>query len=91
MMSGFGQLSCFGGLVETPVLDRFTDKTGCATPTCTLTALCSPSRGAILTGRNHHSLGLAAIAEVSTGYPGYNAILPFDKGMLSEMLLPYSY
>jgi arylsulfatase A-like enzyme len=55
------------------------------------TALCSPSRGAILTGRNHHSLGLATISETSTGYPGYNAILPFDKGMLSEMLLPHGY
>ena len=44
-----------------------------------------------MTGRNHHSLGLATIAETSTGYPGYNAILPFDKGMLSEMLLPHGY
>ena len=43
------------------------------------TALCSPSRGCILTGRNHHSIGLATITETSTGYPGYNGILPFDK------------
>ena len=86
---GFGQLSCFGGLVETPVLDRFADQ-GCATPTCTrppvlAVARCHPDRV------NHHSLGLATIAETSTGYPGYNAILPFDKGMLSEMLLPHGY
>ena len=87
---GFGQLSCFGGLVETPVLDRFADN-GLRYTNMHTTALCSPSRGAILTGRNHHSLGLATIAETSTGYPGYNAILPFDKGMLSEMLLPHGY
>ena len=87
---GFGQLSCFGGLVETPVLDRFADN-GLRYTNMHTTALCSPSRGAILTGRNHHSLGLATISETSTGYPGYNAILPFDKGMLSEMLLPHGY
>ena len=87
---GFGQLSSFGGLVETPVMDRFADN-GLRYTNMHTTALCSPSRGAILTGRNHHSLGLATIAETSTGYPGYNAILPFDKGMLSEMLLPHGY
>ena len=87
---GFGQLSSFGGLVETPVIDRFADN-GLRYTNMHTTALCSPSRGAILTGRNHHSLGLATIAETSTGYPGYNAILPFDKGMLSEMLLPHGY
>ena len=87
---GFGQLSSFGGLVETPVLDRFAAN-GLRYTNMHTTALCSPSRGAILTGRNHHSLGLATISETSTGYPGYNAILPFDKGMLSEMLLPHGY
>lgn len=87
---GFGQLSSFGGLVETPVIDRFADN-GLRYTNMHTTALCSPSRGAILTGRNHHSIGLAVISEVSTGYPGYNGIMPFDKGMLSEMLLPHGY
>jgi arylsulfatase len=87
---GFGQLSSFGGLVETPVLDRFASN-GLRYTNMHTTALCSPSRGALLTGRNHHSLGLATISETSTGYPGYNAILPFDKGMLSEMLKPEGY
>ena len=64
---GFGQLSSFGGLVETPVLDRFADS-GLRYTNMHTTALCSPSRGAILTGRNHHSLGLGVIAEFSTGY-----------------------
>ncbi|MEO8519392.1 MAG: arylsulfatase [Dermatophilaceae bacterium] len=87
---GFGQLSSFGGLVETPVLDTLAAN-GLRYTNMHTTALCSPSRGAILTGRNHHSLGLATISETSSGYPGYNAILPFDKGMLSEMLLPHGY
>ncbi len=87
---GFGQLSCFGGLVETPVLDSLAAN-GLRYTNMHTTALCSPSRGCILTGRNHHSLGLAMITEFSTGYPGYNGILPFDKGMLSEMLLPKGY
>ena len=87
---GFGQLSPFGGLVETPVLDSLAAE-GLRYTNVHTTALCSPSRGAILTGRNHHSLGLACITEAATGYPGYNGVLPFDRGMLSEMLLPLGY
>ena len=87
---GFGQLSSFGGLVETPVLDSVAAN-GLRYTNMHTTALCSPSRGCILTGRNHHSIGLASITETSTGYPGYNGILPFDKGMLSEMLLQKGY
>jgi len=87
---GYGQLSSFGGLVETPVLDSLAAN-GLRYTNMHTTALCSPSRGCILTGRNHHSIGLASITETSTGYPGYNGILPFDKGMLSEMLLPRGY
>jgi arylsulfatase A-like enzyme len=87
---GYGQLSCFGGLVETPVIDSLA-ASGLRYTNMHTTALCSPSRGCILTGRNHHSIGLASITETSTGYPGYNGILPFDKGMLSEMLAPKGY
>jgi arylsulfatase A-like enzyme len=87
---GYGQLSSFGGLVETPVLDSVAAN-GLRYTNMHTTALCSPSRGCILTGRNHHGLGLAMITEFSTGYPGYNGILPFDRGMLSEMLLPKGY
>ena len=87
---GFGQLSSFGGLVETPVIDRLAAN-GLRYTNMHTTALCSPSRGCILTGRNHHSIGLATISETSSGYPGYNAILPFDKGMLGDMLLPHGY
>ena len=87
---GFGQLSSFGGLVETPVLDRLA-ATGLRYTNMHTTALCSPSRACIMSGRNHHSIGMATIAETSSGYPGYNSIVPFDKGLLSEMLLPHGY
>jgi arylsulfatase len=56
-----------------------------------MTALCSPSRSCILTGRNHHSNGMAAITELASGYPGYNGIVPFENGFLSEMLLERGY
>ena len=87
---GYGQLSSFGGLVETPVIDNLAAN-GLRYTNVHTTALCSPSRSCIMTGRNHHSMGLGTIAETSTGFPGYNAILPFNKGMLSEMLLPKGY
>ncbi len=51
------------------------------------TALCSPTRSCILTGRNHHSNAMACITEGSTGFPGYNANIPFENGFLSEILL----
>ena len=50
------------------------------------TALCSPSRSCIITGRNHHANATAAINELATGYPGYNGSIPFENGFLSEML-----
>ncbi len=87
---GYGQLSSFGGLVEMPVLDSLAAN-GLRYTNMHTTALCSPSRGCILTGRNHHSIGLASITETSTGYPGYNGILPFDRGMLPEMLVQKGY
>ena len=55
------------------------------------TALCSPTRSCILTGRNHHSNGVACIMELATGYPGYDGRMPFENGMLPEMLLEHGY
>jgi arylsulfatase len=55
------------------------------------TALCSPTRSCILTGRNHHSNHMAGITEVSTGFPGYDGYIPFENGFLSEMLLEHGY
>ena len=55
------------------------------------TALCSPSRSCMLTGRNHHSNAMACITEGATGYPGSNGLIPFENGFLSEMLLSHGY
>jgi arylsulfatase A-like enzyme len=84
---GYGQMSPFGGLVNTPNIERLAQRyTNMHT-----TALCSPSRACMLTGRNHHSNGLAAITETATGYPGYDGRMPFENGMLSEMLVDNGY
>jgi arylsulfatase len=87
---GFGQLSPFGGLVDTPVLDSLANE-GLRYTNMHTTSVCSPSRACVLTGRNHHSVGIACITETATGYPGYNGLMPFDKAMLPEMLLPLGY
>jgi arylsulfatase len=83
--TGFGHLGCYGGLAHTPNMDRLA-KGGLLYSGMHTTALCSPTRSCILTGRNHHSNGMACITEGSTGYPGYNASVPFENGFLSEIL-----
>ncbi len=87
---GYGQMSCFGGLVETPTLDRLASQ-GLRYTNVQTTALCSPTRGCVLTGRNHHTLGLSAITELSIGYPAHNGYMGFEHGFLSEMLLEQGY
>jgi len=87
---GYGQMSVFGGLVETPYLDKLANN-GLRYTKMHTTALCSPTRSCILTGRNHHSNGLATVTEMATGYPGYDRRMPFENGMLSEMLLEKGY
>jgi arylsulfatase len=88
--TGFGQLGCFGGPMETPNLDSLAAN-GLRYNNMHTTALCSPTRSCILTGRNHHSNGMACITEGSTGYPGYNGYIPFENGFLSEILLQNGY
>ncbi len=88
--TGFGQLGCYGSPIETPNLDALADN-GIRYSNMHTTALCSPTRTCILTGRNHHSNGMACITEGSTGYPGYNGNIPFENGFLSEMLLQHGY
>lgn len=87
---GYGQLSSFGGLVETPNIDRVAAR-GLRYANMHTTALCSPTRSCILTGRNHHSNGVACIMELATGFPGYDGRMPFENGMLPEMLLEHGY
>ena len=88
--TGFGQLGCYGSPIETPNFDALAAG-GLRYNNMHTTALCSPSRSCILTGRNHHSNGMACITEFATGYPGYNGVIPFENGMLSEMLLAHGY
>ena len=88
--TGFGQLGCYGSPVATPNFDALAAG-GLLYTNMHTTALCSPSRSCIITGRNHHANATAAINELATGYPGYNGQIPFENGFLSEMLLPHGY
>jgi arylsulfatase len=88
--TGYGHLSCFGGLVQTPTFDALAAD-GLRYANMHTTALCSPSRSCMITGRNHHSNGMSCITEGSTGYPGGNGYIPFENGMLSEILLQNGY
>ena len=87
---GFGQLGCFGSPIQTPNLDSLAQG-GLRYNNMHTTALCSPTRSCIVTGRNHHSNAMACITEGSTGYPGANGYIPFENGFLSEMLLQSGY
>ena len=87
---GYGQISCFGGLCETPNIDRLAAN-GLRYRNFHTTALCSPTRTCLLTGRNHHSNGMATIVENASGFPGYTGEIPFENGFLSEMLTPQGY
>src|SRR5881296_1954447 len=83
---GYGVSGTFGGVIPTPALDRIA-KMGLRYTQFHSTALCSPTRAAIITGRNHHSVGFGVITEQSTGFPGYNSILPKDKATIGRILL----
>ncbi|HEY7053007.1 MAG TPA: arylsulfatase [Mycobacterium sp.] len=87
---GFGHTSTFGGPVPTPTLDRLA-KNGLMYNTFHTTALCSPTRAALLTGRNHHSAGTGVIIELGTGFPGYTGIIPQSTAMVPEILRDNGY
>jgi hypothetical protein len=72
--AGFGVPSTFGGVIPTPTMDRVANN-GLRYNNIHSTALCSPTRAALITGRNHHSAGFGVISEQSTGFPGYNSII----------------
>ena len=88
--TGYGHLGCYGSPIRTPNLDRLAAN-GLRYSNMHTTALCSPSRCCILTGRNHHSNGMACITEGATGYPGSNGLLPFENGFISEILRLHGY
>jgi len=88
--AGFGVPSTTGGVIPTPAMDRVAQN-GLLYNNIHSTALCSPTRAALITGRNHHSAGFGVISEQSTGFPGYNSIIPKDKATIGRILLDNGY
>jgi len=88
--SGFGAPSTFGGVIPTPALDRIANS-GLRYTNFHSTSLCSPTRAAIITGRNHHSVGFGVVGEIATGFPGYDSIIPIEKGTIGTILKANGY
>lgn len=87
---GFGQTGTFGGGIETPALDSLA-RQGLRYSQFHTTALCSPTRAALLTGRNHHAVGSGRIIEMASGYDGYNSIIPTSAATVAETLRMNGY
>ena len=80
---GFAAPSTFGGVIPTPTLDRIASM-GLRYTQFHTTSLCSPTRAALITGRNHHSVGFGVISEAATGYPGYDSIISPAKATIGQ-------
>jgi arylsulfatase len=87
---GFSAPSTFGGVIPTPTLDRVA-ASGLRYTRFHTTALCSPTRAALLTGRNHHSVATGVVVDQATGYPGYNSVIPRDAVAIGEILRQNGY
>ena len=87
---GYGISSTFGGVIPTPALDRVA-RAGLRYTQFHSTALCSPTRAALITGRNHHSVGFGVVGELATGYPGYDSVIEPDKATIAEILKENGY
>jgi arylsulfatase len=87
---GFGASSAFGGPINTPTLDKLA-KNGLRYTRFHTTALCSPTRAALLTGRNHHTVGFAVVSEIATSAPGYSGIIPNHCAPLAKILKHNGY
>ncbi len=87
---GYGTMDCFGGPVRTPTMTRIANM-GVRYSNFHTTALCSPTRASLLTGRNATSNGMATIAEFSSGFPGISTRIPFENGLISEVLVERGY
>ncbi len=87
---GFAHLGCYGSSIATPQIDRLA-KGGRRYTNFHTTAMCSPTRASLLTGRNHHAAGMGIIADMCTGYPGYLGQVSDRAAMLPEMLVPAGY
>jgi arylsulfatase len=88
--AGFGQFSTFGGGVPSPTMDKLAAE-GLRFNTFHTTALCSPTRAALITGRNHHSAATGSIGEAATGYDGYIGVIPRSAGTIAEVLRQNGY
>jgi arylsulfatase A-like enzyme len=87
---GYGWLSCFGGPIETPNIDGLA-RNGLLYNNWHTTALCSPTRATLLTGRNHHSVSTGTVTDMATGFPGYDGIMPKEKATIAAALRKYGY
>jgi arylsulfatase A-like enzyme len=88
--AGYGVSSTFGGVIPTPTMDRIA-KAGLRYTQFHSTALCSPTRAAIITGRNHHAVGFGQISEFATGYPGYDSIIGPENATIGRILSDNGY
>jgi arylsulfatase A-like enzyme len=87
---GFGQIGCYGSSINTPHMDALAAG-GIRYSSFHTTSLCSPTRASLLTGRNHHSVGMGCIPDLVQGYPGYHGVMSPEHGMLSEVLRGKGY
>jgi len=87
---GYADVGCYGGEIATPHLDGLARR-GLRFTNFHTTALCSPTRAALLTGRNHHSVGMGVVSNWDTGFPGYRCRMAQSAGTLAEMLHPHGY
>ncbi|MGO6901093.1 sulfatase-like hydrolase/transferase, partial [Rhizobium ruizarguesonis] len=88
--AGYGVSGTFGGVIPTPALDRIA-QSGLRYTQFNSTALCSPTRAALITGRNHHSSGFGVISEQATGYPGYDSVLGVENATIGNILKQNGY
>lgn len=88
--TGYGAASTFGGVIPTPALDQLAED-GLRYTNFNSTALCSPTRAALLTGRNHHNVGFGVIAEQATGFPGYDSFIGRDAVSIGAILRANGY
>jgi arylsulfatase A-like enzyme len=88
--AGFGAPGTFGGVIPTPALDRIAD-VGLRYTNFHSTAVCSATRAALISGRNHHEMGFGVVSETATGYPGYNSIMTPDKATIGRILKDNGY
>ena len=88
--AGFGAPGTFGGVVPTPALDRIANN-GLRYTNFHSTSLCSPTRAALITGRNHHVSGFGVVGEAATGFPGYNSVIRKENGTIGAILKEHGY